>query len=71
MAESGYPKLAAESWYGLMAPAGVPADAMKKLVPAVQAALADPVFQAAFEETRRDGGGDLAGKIRRAYQGRD
>jgi tripartite-type tricarboxylate transporter receptor subunit TctC len=50
MAESGYPKLVAESWYGLMAPAGVPADAMKKLVPAVQAALADPVFQAALKK---------------------
>ncbi len=50
MAESGYPKLVAESWYGLMAPAGVPADAMKKLVPAVQAALADPAFQAALKK---------------------
>jgi len=49
MAESGHPKLVAESWYGLMAPAGVPQDAMKKLVPAVQAALADPSFQKALK----------------------
>lgn len=48
VAESGYPKLVAESWYGLMAPVGVPRDAMKKLVPAVQAALADPAFQEAL-----------------------
>jgi tripartite-type tricarboxylate transporter receptor subunit TctC len=48
VAESGYPRLVAESWYGLMAPAGVPQDAMKKLVPAVQAALADPSFQEAL-----------------------
>jgi tripartite-type tricarboxylate transporter receptor subunit TctC len=48
VAESRFPKLVAESWYGLMAPAGVPLDVMKKLVPAVQAALADPSFQEAL-----------------------
>ncbi|MBM3528849.1 MAG: tripartite tricarboxylate transporter substrate binding protein [Alphaproteobacteria bacterium] len=49
VAESRYPKLVAESWYGLMAPAGVPQDVMKKLVPAVQAALADPSFLEALK----------------------
>jgi tripartite-type tricarboxylate transporter receptor subunit TctC len=50
MAESGYPSLAAESWYGLMAPAAVPETVMKKLVPAVQASLKDPSFQAALQQ---------------------
>jgi tripartite-type tricarboxylate transporter receptor subunit TctC len=49
VAESRYPKLVAESWYGLLAPAGVPQDVMKKLVPAVQEALADPSFQEALK----------------------
>lgn len=50
MAESGQPNLVAESWYGLMAPAAVPEAAMKKLVPAVQASLKDPSFQAALRQ---------------------
>ena len=49
VAESRYPKLIAESWYGLMAPAGVPHDVMQKLVPAVQDALADPLFREALK----------------------
>jgi tripartite-type tricarboxylate transporter receptor subunit TctC len=50
MAQSGYPSLVAESWYGLMAPAAVPEAVMKKLVPAVQASLKDPSFQAALQQ---------------------
>jgi tripartite-type tricarboxylate transporter receptor subunit TctC len=50
MTDSGYPSLAAESWYGLMAPAAVPEAVMKKLVPAVQASLRDPSFQAALQQ---------------------
>lgn len=50
MAESGQPSLVAESWYGLMAPAAVPETVMKKLVPAVQASLKDPTFQAALKK---------------------
>jgi tripartite-type tricarboxylate transporter receptor subunit TctC len=50
MAESGYPSLVAESWYGLMAPAAIPDSVMKKLVPAVQASLKDPAFQAALKQ---------------------
>ena len=49
VAEFRYPKLIAESWYGLMAPAGVPHDVMQKLVPAVQDALADPLFREALK----------------------
>ncbi|MPZ37752.1 MAG: tripartite tricarboxylate transporter substrate binding protein [Rhizobiales bacterium] len=50
MSESGHPSLVAESWYGLMAPAAVPDTVMKKLVPAVQASLRDPSFQAALQK---------------------
>lgn len=50
MAQSGHPSLVAESWYGLMAPAAIPATVMKKLVPAVQASLKDPSFQAALQQ---------------------
>ena len=50
MAEAGYPKLEAESWYGLLAPARTPPAALRKLEAAVQQALADPSFRDAAEK---------------------
>jgi len=40
--ESGYPGYEASAWFGLVAPAGTPKDAVAKLSGAVRAALADP-----------------------------
>jgi tripartite-type tricarboxylate transporter receptor subunit TctC len=42
IAEAGYPKAAAVSWYALHAPAGVPAEVVRKLEAAMDAAVATP-----------------------------
>jgi tripartite-type tricarboxylate transporter receptor subunit TctC len=42
-AESGYPEFVLLNWYGILAPAGTPRDAVAKLNAAVVAALATPV----------------------------
>jgi len=41
VAQSGYPGFAVEQWYGLFAPAGTPADIVRKVEADVQAATAD------------------------------
>jgi tripartite-type tricarboxylate transporter receptor subunit TctC len=45
-AEAGYPKVLADNWYGLFAPAATPPDILKKLHDATLAALQEPDLQA-------------------------
>jgi len=42
VAESGYPGLEADQWYGIVAPAGTPADVVARLNGAINRALAPP-----------------------------
>ncbi|MGG5888871.1 Bug family tripartite tricarboxylate transporter substrate binding protein [Falsiroseomonas sp. HC035] len=46
--ESGVPGMVSETWYGLLGPAGIPADRIAVLLAAVQAALADEQTKAAL-----------------------
>jgi tripartite-type tricarboxylate transporter receptor subunit TctC len=41
-AEAGYPKVLADNWYGLLAPAGTPRDVIRKLNAAAVASLKEP-----------------------------
>ncbi len=45
LAEAGLPGYAVEPWFGVYAPAGVPAPAVQRLESALQAALADPAVK--------------------------
>lgn len=47
-AESGFPDVVAQSWYGLFAPAGTPRPVVDRLNVAVQAALRSPEVRARF-----------------------
>ncbi|MDP3416423.1 tripartite tricarboxylate transporter substrate binding protein [Falsiroseomonas sp.] len=46
--ESGVPGMVSETWYGLLGPAGIPADRVAVLLAAAQAALADEQTKAAL-----------------------
>jgi tripartite-type tricarboxylate transporter receptor subunit TctC len=46
--ELGYPKVLADNWYGLFAPAQTPPEVQKKLYEVVVAALNDPELQAMY-----------------------
>jgi tripartite-type tricarboxylate transporter receptor subunit TctC len=46
MIESGVPDFVAESWIGVMAPAGTPADIVERLNAAINASLQSPEMQA-------------------------
>ncbi|HWE79157.1 MAG TPA: tripartite tricarboxylate transporter substrate binding protein [Pseudolabrys sp.] len=48
IAEAGVPNYVAENWWGIVAPAGLPAPMVAKLYAATQAALKAPALQAAF-----------------------
>jgi tripartite-type tricarboxylate transporter receptor subunit TctC len=48
-AEAGYPGLNVTAWYGLLAPAGTPADVIARLNTAVNKTLADPATQATLK----------------------
>jgi tripartite-type tricarboxylate transporter receptor subunit TctC len=48
IAEAGVPGYVAENWWGIVAPAGLPAPVVSKLHAATQAALKAPALQAAF-----------------------
>ena len=50
MRELGLPALEVESWGGLLAPSGVPANILSRLDDALQKALADPAFRAGTEK---------------------
>jgi tripartite-type tricarboxylate transporter receptor subunit TctC len=62
--DGGLPEFLAESWLGLYAPKGVPAEILAKLREAVAAALDDPLVQKRFPEIggsvpkKEDRGGD-------------
>lgn len=45
-AEAGYPKVLADNWYGLFAPAATPPDILQKLNAITTAVLKDPALQA-------------------------
>jgi len=58
--ESGFPGFVAYSWSGMFAPAGTPADTVRKLTAAFQTVLADPevsrkLNEAGFEIVASDG----------------
>jgi tripartite-type tricarboxylate transporter receptor subunit TctC len=55
--ELGYPDMIMENWYGLLAPAGVPADTLASLEKAALAAIASPKIQ---EHMRK---GELTGTL--------
>jgi len=48
IAEAGVPGYAADNWWGIMAPAGLPKPMVDKLYAAIQAALKAPELQEAF-----------------------
>jgi len=50
MAESGFKDFDVSSWFGLIAPAGTPADVVDKLNAAVQKALDKPEVQKRFTD---------------------
>lgn len=50
IAESGVPKYAAESWYGLFVPAGTPADVIAKINQAAKKAAQSDVFKKRVEK---------------------
>ena len=50
VAESGYPGFEATAWYGLLAPAGLPAPVERKLALALQAVMARPEVQGKLRE---------------------
>lgn len=54
MAESGYPEMVLNVWYGLVAPAGTPADVVKKLTDEFAAAGRDPELQKQLDEDGMD-----------------
>ncbi|NYE25842.1 tripartite tricarboxylate transporter substrate binding protein [Pigmentiphaga litoralis] len=50
MAESGFPNFDVSSWFGLIAPAGTPADVVTKVNTAVVKAMDDPSVQKSFKD---------------------
>lgn len=50
IAESGHPRYAADSWNGLLVPAGTPVSIVEKLNRAANAALADPAVRRRMEK---------------------
>jgi tripartite-type tricarboxylate transporter receptor subunit TctC len=49
VAEGGFPGFDASAWYGIMAPARTPPDAIAKLHRAISAAMSDPAFRDRFD----------------------
>ena len=52
LAESGFPGFDASIWFGIVGPAGLPANVMDKLVPALNTVMRDPAVQ---DEIRKEG----------------
>jgi tripartite-type tricarboxylate transporter receptor subunit TctC len=50
MIESGVPNFVADSWIGIMAPAGTPPDVIAKLNAAINAGLKSPELQARLKQ---------------------
>jgi tripartite-type tricarboxylate transporter receptor subunit TctC len=61
--------MVSETWFGLFAPAGLPAPAVRRLAEATRAALADPALQARFlsigAEVRAEGGPEALARMAR------
>jgi tripartite-type tricarboxylate transporter receptor subunit TctC len=55
-AEAGLPGFEASSWFGLLAPAGLPADIGAKVIASVQKVLAQPAVKKGFEQTGAEAG---------------
>jgi tripartite-type tricarboxylate transporter receptor subunit TctC len=66
MAEAGLPGAVTENWYGILAPAGTPAEAVAKLKSSFTAAVQTPAFRAALAKqgaTVREAGADAFAKL--------
>lgn len=50
LAESGFPGFDASIWFGIVGPAGLPAEVMDKLVPALDTVMRDPAVQDAIRK---------------------
>lgn len=50
IAEQGYPKFETDSWYGILAPSGMPKDAVARMNAEFNRALSDPVLRATMIE---------------------
>lgn len=50
LAESGFPGFDASIWFGIVGPAGLPANVMDKLVPALNTVMRDPAVQDAIRK---------------------
>jgi tripartite-type tricarboxylate transporter receptor subunit TctC len=59
-AEQGYPGVAVDIWYGMLAPAGTPADIIAKLNKALNAVLAKPEVQASMATAYMEPAGGTA-----------
>ena len=57
MAESGFPTIQVETWYGLLGPRGTPDAVAARLRDAVARALSTPALRAAWEQNGVSGGG--------------
>jgi tripartite-type tricarboxylate transporter receptor subunit TctC len=58
MNEAGFPGFHSESWYGLVAPAGTPADILHRLQREAARAMADPVVKERLAQQSVYGGGE-------------
>ncbi|WP_162572335.1 Bug family tripartite tricarboxylate transporter substrate binding protein [Variovorax sp. PBL-H6] len=68
MAESGYPNVAIVPWYGVLAPAGTPADVVEKLQRSFAAALAHPALAARLKDMAITPSGGSPDEFRRVLE---
>ena len=71
IAEAGVPGYVADNWWGIVAPAGLPAPIAEKLYKAVQAALKAPELQAQFDREGATDCRDELGRVQRIHQDRN
>jgi tripartite-type tricarboxylate transporter receptor subunit TctC len=64
IAEAGIPGYQVDSWNGLLAPAGTPAEAINRLAAAVQQGLKDPATRKRLEEMGTEPVGDTPAQFR-------
>jgi tripartite-type tricarboxylate transporter receptor subunit TctC len=57
MTEAGFPQIQLETWYGLLAPRGMPEAVLGRMQSAVVAALATPAMRTAWAQNGVSGGG--------------
>ncbi len=65
LAESGYPSIVYESWYGVLAPAGTPAEIVNKVNADIQKAMALPDVKAQLEAQGLQAAGGSAADFER------